>query len=131
MIVDASALLAIVRGEPSSALCFEALLSVRPIRMSAANYVEAALVVDGLRDPVASREFDTLVQQFSIRIEPVTEVQARIARAAYRDFGRGSGHPARLNYGDTFAYALAKDFDEPLLFIGDDFSHTDVRRMLP
>ena len=59
-------------------------------------------------------------------IEPVTEAQARIAREAYRDFGRGSGHPARLNFGDCFAYALAKAMNEPLLFKGDDFTHTDL-----
>jgi ribonuclease VapC len=61
-----------------------------------------------------------------ILVAPVTEQQARIARAAYRDFGKGSGHPARLNFGDCFAYALAKDTGEPLLFKGRDFAHTDI-----
>ena len=128
--VDSSAILAIVRGEPVSPGCTDALLAADSVRVSAANFLEAAVVVDGLRNPVASRKFDALVEQFSIRIEPVTERQARIARDAYRDFGRGSGHRARLNFGDCFAYALAKDVDEPLLFIGDDFGHTDVRRVL-
>ncbi len=65
-----------------------------------------------------------------VHIEPVTETQARIARDAYREFGRGSGHPARLNFGDCFAYALAVERDEPLLYQGNDFGHTDVRNAL-
>ena len=81
---------------------------------------------DGSRDPVASRRFDDLIQEAQIIIEPVTEVQARIAREAYRDFGKGSGHPAKLNFGDCFAYALARATGQPLLFRGDDFIHTDV-----
>lgn len=64
-------------------------------------------------------------------IEPVTEAQVRIARDAYRDFGRGSGNPARLNFGDCFAYALAKVTGEPLLYKGDDFPHTDIEPALP
>ena len=68
--------------------------------------------------------------EVGIVIEPVTERQARIAREAYRDFGKGSGHPAQLNFGDCFAYALAKDKAEPLLFKGADFAHTDVRRAI-
>jgi ribonuclease VapC len=93
---------------------------------SAANFVESALVIDGSRDPIASRRFDDLVREAHIAIEPVTEAQARIAREAYRDFGEGSGHPAKLNFGDCFAYALAKTTGEPLLFKGEDFIHTDV-----
>lgn len=76
--------------------------------MSAANFVETALVIDASRDPIASRRFDELVKEAHIAIEPVTEVQARIAREAYRDFGKVSGHPAKLNFGDCFGYALAK-----------------------
>jgi len=75
---------------------------------------------------VASRRFDDLVREANLIIEPVTEAQARIARDAYRDFGRGSGHPAKLSFGDCFAYALAKIAGEPLLFKGDDFAHTDI-----
>jgi ribonuclease VapC len=67
-----------------------------------------------------------LVREAEIVIEPVTEEQAHIARQAYRDYGRGSGHPARLNFGDCFAYALARATGEPLLFKGDDFRHTDI-----
>jgi ribonuclease VapC len=83
-------------------------------------------VIDGARDPVASRRVDELLATASVTIEPITVDQARIARAAYRDFGKGSGHPAGLNFGDCFAYALAIETGEPLLFKGADFGHTDV-----
>jgi ribonuclease VapC len=79
---------------------------------------------------VASAELDSLIEIARAIVEPVTHRQAEIARHAYRQFGRGSGHPARLNFGDTFAYALARDLDEPLLFKGDDFRHTDVKVVL-
>jgi ribonuclease VapC len=95
-------------------------------RVSAANFVETALIIDASRDPVASRRFDDLIREAQIIVEPVTEAQARIAREAYRDFGKGSGHPAKLNFGDCFAYALAKVTAEPLLFKGDDFARTDI-----
>jgi len=72
-------------------------------------------------------EIDEIIQKFNIQIEPVTAEQARIAREAYRGYGKGSGHPASLNFGDCFAYALARDKREPLLFKGDDFVHTDLR----
>ena len=98
--------------------------------MSAAGYLEASIVVDRLPAPHYSRIFDNLLSDLGIITEPVTATQARIARDAFRRFGKGSGHPARLNFGDCFAYALAKDFDEPLLFIGNDFVHTDVRPAL-
>jgi ribonuclease VapC len=127
MIIDASALVAIVRDEPDAALFFRALSNTRePKRMSAANWLEAAIVIDGSKSPIASRRFDEAITEAGIVIEPVTPQHADIARAAYRDFGRGSGHPAQLNFGDCFAYALAKSMREPLLFKGDDFAHTDV-----
>ena len=94
--------------------------------MSAATFVEACIVVDANRDPVLSRRLDDLLRVAGVVVEPVTREQADIARAAYRDFGRGSGHPAGLNFGDCFSYALARVTAEPLLFKGDDFSHTDV-----
>ena len=126
MIVDTSALIAILRDEPEAPACARAIEAASRRRISAANFVEAAIVIDGSRDPVASRRFDDLLREAQAEIEPVTEAQARIAREAYRDFGRGSGHPARLNFGDCFAYALARTTGEPLLFKGDDFTHTDV-----
>jgi ribonuclease VapC len=126
MIVDTSALFAILRDEPEAKDCALAIERNPNRRVSAANFVETALVIDGSRDPIASRRFDDLVKEARIVIEPVSEAQARIAREAYRDFGKGSGHPAKLNFGDCFAYALAKTTGEPLLFKGDDFIHTDV-----
>src|SRR5258705_5402360 len=126
MIIDTSALIAILRDEPDARICALAIEKTANRRLSAANFVETALVIDGSRDPVASRRFDDLVKEAQIIIEPVTEVQARIAREAYRDFGKGSGHPAKLNFDDCFAYALAKFTGEPLLFKGDDFAHTEV-----
>jgi ribonuclease VapC len=130
VIVDSSALLAIVLDEPLSARCLQTLLESPINLMSAGSFLEAAIVVDRLPDPRDSARFDELISDFDIIIEPVTAHQATIAREAYRRFGKGSGHPARLNFGDCFAYALAKDFDEPLLFVGQDFIHTDVRRVL-
>jgi ribonuclease VapC len=126
VIIDTSALIAILRNEPEAAAYAAAIEAALHRRMSAASFLEAAIVIDGSRDPVASRRFDDLANEAQLVIEAVTEAQARIAREAYRDFGRGSGHPARLNFGDCFAYALARMTGEPLLFKGDDFSHTDI-----
>ena len=126
MIIDTSALIAILRDEPEAKACAVAIENDNKRLISAANFVEAALVIDGSRDPIASRRFDDLIKEAQILIEPVTEVQARIAREAYRDYGKGSGHPAKLNFGDCFAYALARNTGETLLFKGDDFNHTDV-----
>lgn len=127
MIVDTSALIAILRSEPDAAVHAAAIEAAATRRLSAANFVEAAAVIDIAGDPVASRRFDELLTVAEVSVVPVTENQARIARQAYRDFGMGSGHPAKLNFGDCFAYALAKETGEPLLFKGDDFGHTDVR----
>lgn len=126
MIIDTSALIAILRDEKDAEHCALVIESHAVRRISAANFVEAAVVIDGSRDPIASRRFDELMKEAEIVIEPVTEAQARLAREAYRDFGKGSGHPARLNFGDCFAYALAKTTGEPLLFKGEDFAQTDV-----
>jgi ribonuclease VapC len=130
MIVDSSALLAILRAEPEAASCAQALAAAEDRRISAATYLETAIVIDGSREPIASRRLDELLREADVRIEPVTEEQARIARHAYRDFGKGSGHPAQLNFGDCFSYALAKATGEPLLFKGNDFLHTDLRAAL-
>jgi ribonuclease VapC len=126
LIVDASALVAILRAEPDALAFARAIEDASVRRVSAANWVETAVVIDGPRDPLASRRFDEFCRLARLVVEPVTEEQARLAREAYRDFGRGSGHPASLNFGDCFAYALAKTTGEPLLFKGDDFRHTDV-----
>ena len=126
MILNSSALIAILRDEPEAAEFARAIESSSARRVSAANFVEAAVIIDASRDPIASRRFDDLVEEAHLAIEPVTAAQARIAREAYRDFGKGSGHPAQLNFGDCFAYALAKATREPLLFKGGDFAHTDI-----
>ena len=126
MIVDTSALIAILRDEHDAMVHARAIANAAIRRISATTYVETAAVIDASRDPIASRRFDDLLREARFAIEPVTEAQARIAREAYRDFGRGSGHPARLNFGDCFSYALSKAMNEPLLFKGDHFTHTDV-----
>jgi ribonuclease VapC len=131
MVVDTSALIGDPRSEPDAEAVARAMSDAPVRRVSAATYVEAAAVVDGSRDPIVSRRLDALLEALEARIEPVTATQAHLARAAYRDFARGSGHPAQLNYGDCFAYALAREIGEPLLFKGDDFIHTDVVPALP
>jgi ribonuclease VapC len=131
MILDTSALIAILRLEEEAPefarLIASTAESAKRPRISAVSYVEAGALIDGSKDPIASRRFDELIEEAQIEIEPVTEAQARIARQAYRDFGKTSGHPARLNFGDCFSYALAKSKGEPLLFKGQDFSRTDVK----
>jgi ribonuclease VapC len=126
MIVDTSALIAILRLEPDGIVYEQALASSPVNRISAASYLEASIVLDRSRDPVVSRRLDEVLEAGEFTIEPVTPTQARIARAAYREFGKGSGHRAGLNFGDCFAYALARELGEPLLFKGDDFKHTDI-----
>jgi ribonuclease VapC len=126
MIVDSSALIAILRAEPEADAFAKAIAASRDRRVSVVNLVEAAVVIDGSRDPIASRRFDELVLEAELQIEPVTEAHAHIAREAYRDFGKGSGHRASLNFGDCFAYALAKAKQEPILCKGEDFKHTDL-----
>jgi ribonuclease VapC len=126
MIIDTSAIIAILREEAEARRFAEAIEAAPARRISAASYVEIGAVIDGARDPVASRLVDDLLAAAQIVIEPVSPAQARIAREAYRDFGKGSGHAAGLNFGDCFAYALERATGEPLLYKGDDFSHTDV-----
>lgn len=125
MILDSSAIVAILRGEPDAPAIASALTSSLVRRVSAVSYVESAVVIDSGGDAIARRRFDDFFRTSRIDIEAVTARQAEIARQAYRDFGKGR-HKAGLNFGDCFAYALAKDLDEPLLFKGDDFRHTDV-----
>jgi len=127
VIVDTSAIIAMLRNEPAGSRCADHLAEAEVVRISAATYLEASIVVDGSRNPALSQEFDDLIEAAEMLIEPVTEHHAHLAREAYRTFGRGSGHPARLNFGDCFAYALAKETNVPLLFVGNDFAHTDVR----
>jgi ribonuclease VapC len=125
MIVDSSAIIAILRNEPDAGAMIEALQEASVRRISAVSYVEAAVVADNDRHPVLSRRLDELVRNAEMRIEPVTAGQAEIARQAYRDFGKGR-HRAGLNLGDCFAYALAKETGEALLCKGNDFRHTGI-----
>ena len=125
MIVDTSVIIAILRNESDAEVLIDAIDSADVRRLSAASYVEAAVVTDANQDPILSRRLDSLLQDSLVDIEPVTVDQARIAREAYRDFGKGR-HRAGLNFGDCFVYALAKDKGEPLLCKGNDFKRTDV-----
>jgi ribonuclease VapC len=126
VIVDSSAIIAILKQEPEAAVFVAAIVEAGGCRISAANFLEAAIVIDGQKSSPATREFDEFIHDGDISIEPVTVEQAMIAREAYRQFGRGF-HRARLNFGDCLAYALAKTTGEPLLYKGNDFKHTDVR----
>jgi ribonuclease VapC len=125
VILDSSAIIAVLRNEPEAFDFAKAIESAAKRRVSAVNYVESAIVIDGGKDAIASRRFDDFFRVARIDVETVTPRQAEIARAAYRDFGKGR-HQAGLNFGDCFAYALAKELEEPLLFKGDDFRHTDI-----
>lgn len=128
MIVDTSAIVAVLRAEPEGPDFAKAIEASQSRHVSAVSYVEAAVVIDSGRDAVASRRFDDFFRVSRIAIEAVTPKQAEIARQAYRDFGKGR-HKAGLNLGDCFAYALAKEMDEPLLFKGNDFNRTDIERV--
>jgi len=125
VIIDTSVIIAILKDEQDAAEIGAILSQSRDCRMSAVSYVEAGAVVDSNQNPVLSRRLDELLHDVQIGIEPVTLNQARIAREAYRDFGKGR-HRAGLNFGDCFSYALAKERGEALLFKGDDFCHTDL-----
>lgn len=126
MIVDSSAILAILYDEPERQDFVELIATAEVVRVSTATLLEASVVIDAAKDPILSRRFDELIRFGGFVIEPFTTEQAGIARDAYADYGRGSGHPAGLNLGDCFSYALAYAIDEPLLFKGDDFVHTDI-----
>ncbi len=127
MIVDSSALVSAIKRDSDWVELSRAMDSANNLSISAASYLETSIVIDCLRDPVQSARLDELMEQMGMIIEPVTVEQARIARQAYRDYGKGSGHRANLNLGDCFSYALAREKREPILFKGDNFGHTDLR----
>jgi ribonuclease VapC len=126
MVVDSSAVIAILFDEPEAEALLSQIAVAEVCRLSSASLVEIGIVLR--RDAAAQRRaaFDEMLRLFSIKIEPVTEEQAYLALDAYDRFGKGTGHPAGLNYGDCFSYALAKQTGEPLLFKGNDFIHTDL-----
>jgi ribonuclease VapC len=130
MIVDSSALVAVLLNEEDGESLSRAMDDPELVRMSAASYLETSIVIDKYRDAVLSARLDDMILDAEIVIEPVTVDQARIAREAYRNFGKGSGHRANLNFGDCFSYALTRVKREPILFKGDDFGHTDLRSAL-
>lgn len=130
MIVDSSALVAMLTNEEDGDVLSRVLDGPEAIRISAASYLETSIVIDAHRDAALSALLDDTILDSEIVIEPVTVEQARIARQAYRDYGKGSGHRANLNFGDCFSYALARDKREPILYKGDDFVHTDLRSAL-
>ena len=122
MIVDSSALVSILRQEPDARVFAETLERAPIVRVSAATLLETSLVIGPRRQP----ELESLIDSAAIEVVAFDGAQWRVARDAHAAFGRGSGSPARLNLGDCFSYALAKVTGMPLLFKGDDFTHTDV-----
>lgn len=128
MILDTSAIIALANQEPSADAVQAALLSADTLKMSAGTWIELFIVLDA-RDPRLAWKVTTLLSELGVMVVDVTAAQAATARQAYRDFGRGN-HAAGLNFGDCFAYALATQLNEPLLFVGDDFGHTDLRSAL-
>lgn len=130
MIIDTSVLVALLLREPDAPALLRLMANAPSRHLAAASYVELAAVIDGRRDPVLSGALDAKLRNMQIEIVPFTVAQARLARTAYQQFGRGSGHPAQLNMGDCFAYALARDLGEPLLFKGRDFALTDIEMVV-
>lgn len=126
MIVDTSALVCIHDGEQEAEIFVDLILGATSPAVSAGTLLEASIVLDSRQPLRTSRVLDRLLADLRLRVVEVDAEQARVARAAYRDYGKGSGHPAGLNFGDCFAYALASVSGEALLFKGDDFTHTDV-----
>src|ERR1022692_1434875 len=129
MILDTSALAAIFFGEPEVDLYTQMIHDAERCPISAANFVELSMVIESQIGPDATRQCDVFFRRAEILLEPVTVEHAHLARQAFIDFGKGR-HPPKLNFGDCFAYALAKAAGEPLLFKGEDFSKTDIRAAL-
>ncbi len=126
MILDTSAVVAILFGEPEQRRFTDLILRESKCKISVANFVELTMVLERLIGPEGSRQCDAFFRRAEIICEPVSVAQAYTARQAFLDFGKGR-HPAGLNFGDCFAYALAKTTGEALLFKGADFSRTDIK----
>jgi ribonuclease VapC len=125
MVIETSAIIAVLLNEANAIGIARAIESCSPRLLSAANLLEASIVIESRKGEAGGRELDLLIYRAAIEIVAVDQDQAEIARLAWRRFGKGR-HPAGLNYGDCFAYALAKSRRLPLLFQGDDFSQTDI-----
>ncbi len=125
MVIDTSALIALLGMEAEAARVAAALESEATRLISAATVVETGLVIESRYGAQGGRELDLLIAKAELSIQPVTAEQAEVAREAWRRYGKGR-HPAGLNFGDCFSYALARTSGEPLLFKGDDFIHTDI-----
>jgi ribonuclease VapC len=125
MVIDTSALLAIFLAEPERKPFLDSILQSETRMISAANVLETGIVLEARRGESAGREFDLFLVRANLQIVPVDSEQAEIARSAWRKYGKGR-HPAALNFGDCFAYALAKSSSEPLLAKGTDFVATDI-----
>jgi ribonuclease VapC len=130
MILDTSAVLAVVFGETGYEVFVDAIAAALSCRISAASLVEACTVAESRAGDIGIRQCDSFFRNSRICVDPVTEEHALLARQGYSDFGKGR-HPANLNFGDCFSYALAKATGEPLLFKGEDFRRTDVQPALP
>jgi ribonuclease VapC len=130
MILDSSAVLAIVLGEPGFKVFVDAIAGAPNCRISAAAFVEASIVAESRIGDQGIRQCDSFFRTSGVSIEPVTEEQALLARQGYSDYGKGR-HAAGLTFGDCFSYALAKSTGEPLLFKGTDFGQTDIQPALP
>lgn len=126
MILDTSAIVAIALNEPERDRLVDAILDATAAKISAASMVEISAVLMRRMAPEDFRRVERLIDQLGIETVPFDAEQAASATRAYRDFGRGSGHPAGLNLGDCYSYALADVTGEPLLYVGDDFAHTDI-----
>lgn len=129
MVIDTSAILALLGLEPEAARLAAAIEADATRLLSAATLVEASIVIEARYGASGGRELDLLVAKAALRVEPVTAEQAELARDAWRRFGKGR-HAANLNYGDCFSYALSRATAEPLLFKGDDFAQTDIAAVL-
>jgi ribonuclease VapC len=127
MILDTSTLVAILYGEPEGRDFVERTRAADVCRISVANHVELSMVVESQLGPDGTRQADAFLRRAGVVVEPVTIEQGDLARQAFVDFGKGR-HKAGLNFGDCFAYALARATGEALLFKGEDFALTDIRR---
>jgi ribonuclease VapC len=126
VVVDSSVVVAIFKREPDGPSLTERVLSFERRIISAANFLEAAIICEAWGKPSPPHEFDLVIGRLHLEVVPVTSPQMEIARKAHRRFGRRRGRPAVLNFGDCFSYALAKELDAPLLYKGNDFGRTDI-----